>query len=97
MTEGDVVRLYLNDKGNPTLGQVMTTPIATITSDSALTDAAQRMLDSGFRHLAVVDRNNYLVGLLTEHSLMRPLELPSPVQTALQVPIELFMQRVFLR
>jgi diguanylate cyclase (GGDEF)-like protein/PAS domain S-box-containing protein len=75
VTEGDVVRLYLNDKGNPTLAQVMTAPIATIASDSALTDAAQRMLDSGFRHLAVVDRNNHLVGLLTEHSLMRPLEL----------------------
>jgi diguanylate cyclase (GGDEF)-like protein/PAS domain S-box-containing protein len=75
VTEGDVVRLYLNDKGNPTLGEVMTAPIATIASDSALTDAAQRMLDSGFRHLAVVDRDHHLVGLLTEHSLMRPLEM----------------------
>ena len=75
VTEGDVVRLYLNNNGNPTLAQVMTAPIATITSDSALTDAAQRMFDSGFRHLAVVDRNNHLIGLLTEHSLMRPLEL----------------------
>jgi diguanylate cyclase (GGDEF)-like protein/PAS domain S-box-containing protein len=75
VTEGDVVRLYLNDKGNPTLGEVMTAPIATIVSDSALTDAAQRMLDSGFRHLAVVDRNHHLIGLLTEHSLMRPLEM----------------------
>ncbi|OUL98756.1 ferritin-like domain-containing protein [Variovorax sp. JS1663] len=29
--------------------------------------------------------------------LMRPLELPGPVQAALQFPIELFMQRVFLK
>ena len=75
VTEGDVVRLYLNGTGDPTLGEVMTSPIATIPADSPLADAAQRMLDSGFRHLAVVDRNNHLVGLLTEHSLMRPLEL----------------------
>ncbi len=75
VTEGDVVRLYLNNKGNPTLGEVMTAPVATIAADSPLTDAAQRMLESGFRHLAVVDRNHHLVGLLTEHSLMRPLEL----------------------
>jgi hypothetical protein len=34
---------------------------------------------------------------MTLKMLMRPLELPAPVQTALQVPIELFMQRVFLR
>ena len=75
VTESDVVRLYLNIQDNPTLGAVMTAPIATIASDSALTDAAQRMLDSGFRHLAVVDRNHHLIRLLTEHSLMRPLEL----------------------
>ena len=75
VTESDVVRLYLNAGGNPSLGAVMTQPIATIAADAALGDAAQRMLDSGFRHLAVVDRNHHLLGLVTEHSLMRPLEL----------------------
>lgn len=75
VTEGDVVRLYLQSTGSPTLGEVMTAPIASVASNSTLIDAAQRMLDSGFRHLAVVDRNNQLIGLLTEHSLMRPLEL----------------------
>ena len=75
VTESDVVRLFLNGQGNPSLGAVMTQPIATIAADCALSDAAQQMLDSGFRHLAVVDRNHHLLGLLTEHSLMRPLEL----------------------
>lgn len=75
ITERDVVRLYLENSGNLTLGKVMTTPVATIYVDAPMADAAQEMLGRHFRHLAVVDRNHRLVGLLSEHCLIRPLEL----------------------
>ena len=75
VTERDVVRLFLGDEGSSRLGNVMSHPVATVQIDSPLSEAAQQMLDSDFRHLAVVDRSNRLLGLLTEHSLLRPLEL----------------------
>ena len=75
VTERDVVRLFLATDGSRSLGEVMTHPIATVPHDMPLAEAAQKMLDCHFRHLAVVDRSNRLVGLLTEHSLMRPLEM----------------------
>lgn len=75
ITEGDVVRLFLNTEGGILLGSAMSQPIATVAIDTPLSEAVQKMFDHGFRHLAVVDRSNRLVGLLTEHSLMRTLEL----------------------
>ncbi|WP_153130099.1 EAL domain-containing protein [Dechloromonas hortensis] len=75
VTERDVVRLFARGADNPQLGAVMTQPPISIHEDSALADAAQCMLDRGIRHLTVVDRSNRLVGLLSEHALMRPLKL----------------------
>ena len=88
LTERDVVRLFLDSSGDTLLGEAMTHPVATIAVDAPLSDAAQKMLDCKFRHLAVVDRSNQLVGLLTEHSLLRPLEL-SLIDSALSDRIEL--------
>ncbi|HSG24459.1 MAG TPA: CBS domain-containing protein, partial [Azonexus sp.] len=75
VTERDVVRLFLDKQGGARLGTVMTQPVSTVLIDSSLSEAAQQMLDLGFRHLVVVDRSNRLLGLLTEHCLVRPLEL----------------------
>lgn len=75
VTERDVVRLYLEQDGNPALGEIMTHPVASVHADTLLSEAAERMLLSRIRHLAVLDADDKLVGLLTEHSLMRPLEL----------------------
>jgi diguanylate cyclase (GGDEF)-like protein/PAS domain S-box-containing protein len=75
VTERDVVRLFLGTEGSTTLGEVMTWPVASVQIDSAISDAAELMLERNFRHLAVVDRSNRLVGLLTEHCLVRPLKL----------------------
>lgn len=75
ITERDVVRLFLATAGCTLLGSAMSQPIATVPIDTPLSVAVQKMFDHGFRHLAVVDRSNRLVGLLTEHGLMRTLEL----------------------
>ncbi|WP_295009415.1 EAL domain-containing protein [uncultured Dechloromonas sp.] len=74
VTEHDVVRLFLRGEGTSLLGAVMTSPTIGIGFDRPLAEAAQRMLDHGIRHLAVVDRDGNLVGLLSEHALMTPLK-----------------------
>ena len=75
VTERDVVRLYLEQEGNPLLGEVMTHPVASVHVDTPVAEAAEHMMVSRIRHLTVLDDDDRLVGLLTEHSLMRPLEL----------------------
>ena len=75
VTERDVVRLFLGANFNPTLGSVMTQPVISVSEDSSLADAAECMIRRGIRHLLVVDRNGLVSGLLSEHTLMRPLEL----------------------
>lgn len=75
VTERDVVRLFLSKEADICLSQVMTHPVLTISNATSLKDAAQLMQSNGFRHLAVVDPQGVLVGVLSEHNLMRLLEL----------------------
>src|SRR6185369_8201805 len=75
LTERDVVRLFLNAADNPPLAAVMTQPAITIGEHSSLAEAADHMAECGIRHLVVVDAAGHAVGLLSEHTLMRPLEL----------------------
>jgi len=74
VTEHDIVRLFLSGERTPPIGSVMTSPTISIPYDRPLAEAAQRMLDHGIRHLAVVDHSGNLVGLLSEHALMSPLK-----------------------
>ncbi len=75
VTERDVVRLYLNITHNPTLAEVMTHPLRSVHPETPVSAAAAQMLESRIRHLTVVNADNQLVGLLSEHSLIRPFEL----------------------
>lgn len=75
VTERDIVRLYLQVDGNPTLGEIMTAPLTSVFPETSAAEAAALMLESRIRHLTVVDRDQRLLGLLTEHSLIRPLEM----------------------
>ena len=65
VTERDVVRLFLENTPNTTLATVMTQPVAIVNIDTPINVAAQKMLDQRFRHLAVVDHDDKLDGLLT--------------------------------
>ena len=65
VTERDVVRLFLENTPNTTIKTVMTQPVAIVNIDTPIHVAAQKMLDRRFRHLAVVDHEQKLVGLLT--------------------------------
>lgn len=75
LTERDVVRLFLHAADNPPLSSVMTRPAITIGENCSLAEAADKMNECGIRHLVVVNAAGHAVGLLSEHTLMRPLEL----------------------
>lgn len=75
LTERDVVRLFLEAHDNPPLRRVMTHPVHSILADTSLADASERMAALKIRHLVAVDRQGSVVGLISEHTLMRPLEL----------------------
>ncbi|WP_428826346.1 EAL domain-containing protein [Azonexus sp. IMCC34842] len=75
LTERDVVRLFLKAEDNPPLSEVMTQPAITIGEHHSLAEAAAKMNECGIRHLVVVNAAGHAVGLLSEHTLMRPLEI----------------------
>lgn len=74
VTERDVVRLYGEQRQHATMDEVMTSPVRSIRSDASLTQAAAQMQMFSMRHLVVVDEYGRLVGLLSEHDLVHPLE-----------------------
>lgn len=75
LTERDVVRLFLEAHDNPPLHRVMTHPVHSVLADTSLAEASERMAALQIRHLVAVDRQGAVVGLISEHTLMRPLEL----------------------
>jgi diguanylate cyclase (GGDEF)-like protein/PAS domain S-box-containing protein len=75
LTARDVVRLFLTTDDNPPLADAMTAPVITIGEDRPLAEAATLMAEQHIRHLVVVDASGNASGLLSEHALLRPLEL----------------------
>jgi CBS domain-containing protein len=53
------------------VGDFMTTEVVTIRSDSPVRDAARLMLERKISGLPVVDASNHVVGIVTEHDLLR--------------------------
>lgn len=85
VTERDVVRLFLANtlEEQPPLGAVMTHPVLTVDQHLPLVDAAHLMQEARTRHLVVTDNQGRYAGMLSEHDLMRPLELNMPTDALL--------------
>jgi diguanylate cyclase (GGDEF)-like protein/PAS domain S-box-containing protein len=77
VTERDVVRFYSHDPQRVAvqLADVMSVPVATISSKAAINEAAEQMLAKKLRHLAVVDDAGRMVGLVSEHDLTQSMAL----------------------
>ncbi|MCH8846946.1 MAG: CBS domain-containing protein [Proteobacteria bacterium] len=78
ITERDLVAIMeemLNDIARDHLPIVhfMTSPTLTIHSHITLREAVRFAIDKNIRHLPVVDRNNKLIGLLTQTNMVRSL------------------------
>jgi diguanylate cyclase (GGDEF)-like protein/PAS domain S-box-containing protein len=77
ITERDVVRLY---SGNPKrtdipVRAVMTAPVLSISLESTINEAAERMLTAKVRHLVVIDAMGRVSGLISEHDLTHAMAL----------------------
>jgi len=92
VTERDLVRLFSEQEEGVTssLGEVMTCPVRTVPSDATVTEAAELMLETGMRHLVVIDSSGNLAGLASEHDLTQIMMLGS-------IDVQLESERAFLR
>jgi len=75
VTERDVVRFYScePDRVSVPLFELMTSPVLIIRSDATINEAAKLMLKKKVRHLAMVDADGRLIGLVSEHDLTQTM------------------------
>jgi diguanylate cyclase (GGDEF)-like protein/PAS domain S-box-containing protein len=75
VTERDVVRFYSREPERVTvpLFELMTSPVLTIRSEATINEAAKLMLKKKVRHLAVVDADGRMAGLVSEHDLTQTM------------------------
>ncbi|RTR04518.1 EAL domain-containing protein [Halomonas nitroreducens] len=64
LTERDLVRFVARHPGNAPIGELASRPLLTIRADDALIQARDLLIDQGVRHLAVLDENGHLAGLV---------------------------------
>ena len=102
ITERDIVRIYSRQLlgGDISMREIMTSPVVCLSVEETLSSAAERMLLTKLRHLAVIDSAGLLVGLLSEHDLTHNMafRLLSDKQAAEreQIEVELAKYRVDL-
>lgn len=73
-TERDVVHKIVTEQRDPSatlLSEVMTRPCLTIASDLAPEDALAVMVNRQVHHLALVDEDRKLIGMVSYRTLMR--------------------------
>ena len=58
------------EKGRPTVSDLMTENVVSVYPEDKLMKAHERMFRRGFSALPVVDKNNHLVGILTDYDLV---------------------------
>ncbi|MCX8085956.1 MAG: EAL domain-containing protein [Rhodocyclaceae bacterium] len=74
-TERDAVKLFNHlDLERTSLGEVMSTPVATIGIEAGMLEASALMTSRHIRHLVVIDEAGRAAGTLDEHDIVRQLE-----------------------
>lgn len=74
LTEREALRLIVGkniDAANTRLGDVMTTPCMVIPSDRSIHDALSVMLNKTIFHMAVIDADRKLAGVVSYRTLLR--------------------------
>jgi CBS domain-containing protein len=72
-SERDLMLRVVSEKRDPErilIGEVMTSPVATIGRDCTADDALKLMLEKHIRHLPLVDRDGSLAGMISIRSLL---------------------------
>jgi CBS domain-containing protein len=73
VTERDMVRRVLRNKMNTDvlkIDDIMSSPVMTISSEKKITDAINMMQKYHFRRVVVTDKNERLLGILTQSDLL---------------------------
>lgn len=77
ITERDVVRILgkldPNLLQNP-LGTLMSKPIITVEQSASINDATKIMNNKKIRRLAVIDKNNKMIGILTQRDIFKAID-----------------------
>ena len=73
VTERDIVRKVVAEERpyRTALEEIMSSPVIVATEDTSIEDAARVMKKEKIRKLPVVDKNNYLVGIITSDDIVR--------------------------
>jgi diguanylate cyclase (GGDEF)-like protein/PAS domain S-box-containing protein len=76
LTERDVTAGLASGKTAEAIavGELMTRPVRTVSTDHPVHDAAMLMREHGYRRLVVVDKRGQLLGLITQSDIVRGLE-----------------------
>ena len=74
VTERDLVGLVARKQGRGSIGAVAVRPLRTIEAGRPLLEARRLLVESGFRHLGVVDGTDRLLGLLTMGDVLEALQ-----------------------
>ncbi|HXW36659.1 MAG TPA: CBS domain-containing protein [Nitrososphaerales archaeon] len=76
VTERDLVQKVIAEGLDPSkvlVGDIMSTPLVKVSSDSSVDDAAQLMADYGIRKVVVIDPSGGLAGIVTAEAFAKIL------------------------
>jgi CBS domain-containing protein len=75
-TERDLMRRVVNERRDPAatrIGEVMTTPVQTVSDETSVAEAASLMRQHHIRHLVIVDGRGALQGIVAQRYLLYDL------------------------
>ncbi len=83
VTERDLLRLTAAgaDPSTVKVGEVMSSPVETVAPDLPAREALFRLRERGYRHVAVVDREQHVVGIVSLRDLMRVADIAVDTET----------------
>ncbi len=74
LSERDVIRRVLAERRNPEktpVGEVCTTDVKTVTSDSSVSECARLIKEHGFRHVPVVSATGAPMAMISSRDFLR--------------------------
>jgi len=75
VTEGSIARKVVKDCKDPSkikVREIMSSPLKTIPADASLKEASEKLLNEGINQL-YVEENGEIVGLITEHRILKAI------------------------
>ena len=78
LTESDFVKFELefDDVSSRSLESMMTYPVFSLTADTPITEAIEKMNEKQIRRVVVVDKHNTITGMFTRHDIVKQFYSP---------------------